>query len=583
MDDWLLAAKNEALQLPGWDKIQDLLRRKIYENLRRHDVSHFSDLSDVERAVYVDEAHESLRNDPEFHAFQYELSVAVDYHLVHEMDDALSGIDERAKLNILLSKASQGALAILQRLPEQSSSKFLRGLINRTMHPTLRAAVWRAFLRHKQVQKWTASSNGPNKSHEMANDVSERLKSMYAKYFPDATEKNLLAAISVCCMMGSYQSTNNVSDIVLHLSAAVCHVFQDLEETTHLVEAVACLHDAVSSLKLDGNLARVQRVVSERLRHVDISRLLQPFWDGAWVGYFSLETLLFCLDQVVLSGRDGTQLVYVLLSTALLNHCADKLIAFHGDEDALHQYFNRCAGSITPESLSSAFLPYEKELFTHLNLIPLQVPIVKVRPVLPTASPQPVSYHETGPQSESPHGLSQRADDNGSVRTEERNWSMMSPFQAASEDLRYSPISPDLRYTPITPDLHDAANVALGDGKKKTDPFRSRLHLLGAQVEMDVLDALSRLPKEDFDPHKPRPQVKLGKRSRALPPIQSQDTVCEICTHANLNAEDVAEQLIAMGLVDDRESPTYKEIHSRRPLAWRKYQYVLDTSKLPSR
>eukprot|EP00397_Hematodinium_sp_SG-2012_P014056 GEMP01014284.1.p1 GENE.GEMP01014284.1~~GEMP01014284.1.p1 ORF type:complete len:539 (+),score=116.48 GEMP01014284.1:61-1677(+) len=538
MDDWLLAAKNEALQLPGWDKIQDLLRRKIYENLRRHDVSHFSDLSDVERAVYVDEAHESLRNDPEFHAFQYELSVAVDYHLVHEMDDALSGIDERAKLNILLSKASQGALAILQRLPEQSSSKFLRGLINRTMHPTLRAAVWRAFLRHKQVQKWTASSNGPNKSHEMANDVSERLKSMYAKYFPDATEKNLLAAISVCCMMGSYQSTNNVSDIVLHLSAAVCHVFQDLEETTHLVEAVACLHDAVSSLKLDGNLARVQRVVSERLRHVDISRLLQPFWDGAWVGYFSLETLLFCLDQVVLSGRDGTQLVYVLLSTALLNHCADKLIAFHGDEDALHQYFNRCAGSITPESLSSAFLPYEKELFTHLNLIPLQVPI---------------------------------------------NWSMMSPFQAASEDLRYSPISPDLRYTPITPDLHDAANVALGDGKKKTDPFRSRLHLLGAQVEMDVLDALSRLPKEDFDPHKPRPQVKLGKRSRALPPIQSQDTVCEICTHANLNAEDVAEQLIAMGLVDDRESPTYKEIHSRRPLAWRKYQYVLDTSKLPSR
>eukprot|EP00397_Hematodinium_sp_SG-2012_P015761 GEMP01016058.1.p1 GENE.GEMP01016058.1~~GEMP01016058.1.p1 ORF type:complete len:498 (+),score=110.84 GEMP01016058.1:61-1554(+) len=497
MDDWLLAAKNEALQLPGWDKIQDLLRRKIYENLRRHDVSHFSDLSDVERAVYVDEAHESLRNDPEFHAFQYELSVAVDYHLVHEMDDALSGIDERAKLNILLSKASQGALAILQRLPEQSSSKFLRGLINRTMHPTLRAAVWRAFLRHKQVQKWTASSNGPNKSHEMANDVSERLKSMYAKYFPDATEKNLLAAISVCCMMGSYQSTNNVSDIVLHLSAAVCHVFQDLEETTHLVEAVA---------EIFGSL-------------------------------------------VVLSGRDGTQLVYVLLSTALLNHCADKLIAFHGDEDALHQYFNRCAGSITPESLSSAFLPYEKELFTHLNLIPLQVPIVKVRP----------------------------------VRTEERNWSMMSPFQAASEDLRYSPISPDLRYTPITPDLHDAANVALGDGKKKTDPFRSRLHLLGAQVEMDVLDALSRLPKEDFDPHKPRPQVKLGKRSRALPPIQSQDTVCEICTHANLNAEDVAEQLIAMGLVDDRESPTYKEIHSRRPLAWRKYQYVLDTSKLPSR
>eukprot|EP00397_Hematodinium_sp_SG-2012_P012240 GEMP01012404.1.p1 GENE.GEMP01012404.1~~GEMP01012404.1.p1 ORF type:complete len:535 (+),score=120.22 GEMP01012404.1:61-1665(+) len=472
MDDWLLAAKNEALQLPGWDKIQDLLRRKIYENLRRHDVSHFSDLSDVERAVYVDEAHESLRNDPEFHAFQYELSVAVDYHLVHEMDDALSGIDERAKLNILLSKASQGALAILQRLPEQSSSKFLRGLINRTMHPTLRAAVWRAFLRHKQVQKWTASSNGPNKSHEMANDVSERLKSMYAKYFPDATEKNLLAAISVCCMMGSYQSTNNVSDIVLHLSAAVCHVFQDLEETTHLVEAVA---------EIFGSL-------------------------------------------VVLSGRDGTQLVYVLLSTALLNHCADKLIAFHGDEDALHQYFNRCAGSITPESLSSAFLPYEKELFTHLNLIPLQVPIVKVRP----------------------------------VRTEERNWSMMSPFQAASEDLRYSPISPDLRYTPITPDLHDAANVALGDGKKKTDPFRSRLHLLGAQVEMDVLDALSRLPKEDFDPHKPRPQVKLGKRSRALPPIQSQDTVCEICTHANLNAEDVAEQLIAMGLVDDRDAGVEK-------------------------
>lgn len=320
-----------------------------------------------------------------------------------------------------------------------------------------------------------------------------------------------------------------------------------------------------------GNLEQVLRLASEKLHRLDIRKLLTPFWESAWVAYLPVETMLFCLDQVVLTGKEGVSQVYVLLSVALLNHSADKMAAFDGDEDALQRYFHHCAGSTTPENLSAALLPYVTDLLAHLHLTPPQAPVAKVRhipeaqpmyAIAATASkahrfsnhgsdaagdtiigdnasgsPQTRPFQQANSEKSKHSDGHDGADDN---RSPERALSTMSPF-------RESPSQQDLCYSP---DSVDDVPVAADEQMVENEESRSRLHLLSPQIEMDVLDALSKLPS---DQAKERVRVKVGNRHRTLPPIHTMDTVCEICDHAALTTEDVADQLLALGLVDDRD------------------------------
>lgn len=294
-----------------------------------------------------------------------------------------------------------------------------------------------------------------------------------------------------------------VSDLVIYLSIAICHVFEDeLDNCEDLVVMVAGLYDLVYSLWLtDRNLEDVQRLASSDLTNA--GTLLRPLWNQAWSVPLSLATSLFCLDQVILAGNKGTEFVYTMLGAGFLNLAADELTGKKSDVRA----FEKCIAAICPEELSDALIPYLDDLYEELHFIPKMAKV------------------QGGGKLKMDRELRSRKKD-GQKRRRRRRKMETPPESSESEN--------------------ESLQVPEDQVKKQCT---SRLRNLPLQDETGVLDALRELPRDvSFM------QIISNQMVHTLPPIFDHDTVCEILTHMQGNlGPDVAEQLIALGLVDDRD------------------------------
>jgi hypothetical protein len=205
LPDWLASLKTELLSTGEWGALVREVYNGVTGRLEQNHIQFFSDLHTSEKSLFIDEVEKSLFSTPTYKKFQGMLSRALD----HSLSDAVSSdilmdlerkdiLDNQAsnkaqlgatvlgldveqqnqdrlrhdhrrgataddarrtraqqgvghRIDLILERASEGAVKLLQRLPNEKST--LRIMLNKEFPPKLRYQAWRLYLGHPEARE----------------------------------------------------------------------------------------------------------------------------------------------------------------------------------------------------------------------------------------------------------------------------------------------------------------------------------------------------------------------------------------------------------------------------------------------
>ena len=193
LPDWLDQLKTDLLSTGQWGALVRDVYNGVTNRLEQNHIQFFSDLSAQEKSLFIDEVEKSLFSTPTYKKFQGMLSRSLDHSLSDAVsDDVLSDLGRKDllddgllasgktdseireirkrkdhetnmfrnqrsnngvghKVDQILIRASEGAVQLLKRLPNEKST--LRIMLNKQFPPKLRYQAWRLYLGHPEARE----------------------------------------------------------------------------------------------------------------------------------------------------------------------------------------------------------------------------------------------------------------------------------------------------------------------------------------------------------------------------------------------------------------------------------------------
>jgi len=97
--------------------------------LKLSKLAYFSDLSEDEKIVFMDEVEKNLQGTDVHNAFLAELSRTINQNLTTSVVSQMKG-SSSMKVNLILNHAAQGCVDLLERLPDEEKGT-IRLMLNR--------------------------------------------------------------------------------------------------------------------------------------------------------------------------------------------------------------------------------------------------------------------------------------------------------------------------------------------------------------------------------------------------------------------------------------------------------------------
>lgn len=165
---WVLDLKKEALGSEEWAQLSKAVEGRVQDKLAKHGLQIWSQLSDAEKEIFVDEVEEDIRHEATYQRFYRRLGGSLDKTLLR-LEDAefrfsgaktqvhARGFDEQTEekrrhpdIVKVLELAGEGAGALLRRWPDRLNELKVVGC--RGLPTGLRREVWRLQLEHAEAR-----------------------------------------------------------------------------------------------------------------------------------------------------------------------------------------------------------------------------------------------------------------------------------------------------------------------------------------------------------------------------------------------------------------------------------------------
>ncbi|XP_033627019.1 uncharacterized protein LOC117289929 isoform X2 [Asterias rubens] len=148
---WLLDSKSELTRTDEWKVLTEELYQAIQQQLTESRVSRFTELSDAEKQLFLERAAKAIQEGETLQNFKQLASKSLDQHLSsHANQQLLTSAPTGSKSELILDHAREGALGLLKRWPGNKAK--LHQFFNQALPDRLRQITWRLFLRSPKVR-----------------------------------------------------------------------------------------------------------------------------------------------------------------------------------------------------------------------------------------------------------------------------------------------------------------------------------------------------------------------------------------------------------------------------------------------
>jgi hypothetical protein len=146
LPEWLQESKAGLTKSPQWQAMTQAAHAQIKTMLARNNVQYFSDLTDAERVLFMDQVEKSLAGRDVYGNFVSEMGAQLSINMAMSVESEFKKKEnEMSKVELILKLAAEGTVGIMARLPEEQQAT-LRLLLNQEFPKPLRFPAWKHFL-----------------------------------------------------------------------------------------------------------------------------------------------------------------------------------------------------------------------------------------------------------------------------------------------------------------------------------------------------------------------------------------------------------------------------------------------------
>jgi hypothetical protein len=146
LPEWLQNSKAGLTKSPQWQAMTQAAHAQIKTMLARNNVQYFSDLSDGERVLFMDQVEKSLADGEIYGDFVSEMGAHLSMNMAMSVESEFKKKNnEMSKVELILKHAAEGTVGVMARLPEDQQAT-LRLLLNHEFPNPLRFPAWKHFL-----------------------------------------------------------------------------------------------------------------------------------------------------------------------------------------------------------------------------------------------------------------------------------------------------------------------------------------------------------------------------------------------------------------------------------------------------
>ena len=352
---WLDNMRSDLMSTVEWQNLTTVVYHSVQDRLKQNHIQFFSDLNDVEKALFIDEVERSLAHDSVYKGFQGVLSRSLDESLSNEVERELleSGSSRTNKVNMILERAAEGATSLLKRLPSEKST--MRIMLNHEFPGPLRKQAWSMFLGHPEARQKYERDVIKSRMSTISDrdaDISNKCQIMIDSKFPELDNHRISTLISLMKTTLSYYevlSQRDLEEVNYYLCLPLAHVFCAVNtEASTANEAYLALMELprpkfMSSITefLAETLERVDRELFEHIAQVNatastgvssgvttetyIANLMEPHIMRCFVGTVSMPVCCYIWDQGLMLGSFDKMIPNFAITIMLL--LRDQLLA----------------------------------------------------------------------------------------------------------------------------------------------------------------------------------------------------------------------------------------------------------------
>ena len=328
---WLENMRSDLMSSQEWQNLTTVVYHSVQDRLKQNHIQFFSDLNDVEKALFIDEVERSLAHDNVYKNFQGVLSRSLDESLSNQVERELleTGSSRVNKVDMILERAAEGATRLLKRLPSEKST--MRIMLNHEFPGPLRKQAWSMFLGHPEArQKYERdvikSRMSTISDHDA--DISNKCQMLIDSKFPELETHRISTLISLMKTTLSYYETltqRDLEEVNYYLCLPLSHIYCAVNtEASAVIEAYLALMELprpkyMSSITtfLSESLEKLDKELYEHIAQINatatttvsgvttetyISNLLEPHILRCFVGTVSMPVCCYIWDQALMLG-----------------------------------------------------------------------------------------------------------------------------------------------------------------------------------------------------------------------------------------------------------------------------------------
>ncbi|KAH9524500.1 hypothetical protein Btru_027035 [Bulinus truncatus] len=421
---WLLNSKEEITKSKEWNSFVHELHEAVQQQLTESHVQYFTDLSEAEKALFMQRATKALEGSSSSKNLFNKVSAAMDQQLNAQVGQQLledSPTDTRPDL--VIEAAEEGVISLLKRWPDMKSK--LHICFNQPLVEPMRQLAWHLYLSNPKVRKAYVELLNDNpraaiSPHDI--EISQKVEQMVLAEQTFSDLKGSVGAFYAMKATLSYhharqQTNNRLKDIDYFLvvpfvvvaggslsrrepaSSKVVALLVE-EYLTYMSSRPGFVIDSGSALhneEMKGFVAKVAEILEKHYPDVSsviaktyvparekivatekgsralllegLQELIRPMVRTMLIGYLNFETLLYVWDQYILGlnvpGFSTEWLAVVIATVIGLEH--DKLKECQSPL-AMETVLNRDSPLLTVQQFQFQVKRYHyRELFAMLT------------------------------------------------------------------------------------------------------------------------------------------------------------------------------------------------------------------------
>ncbi|XP_054856992.1 uncharacterized protein LOC129344406 isoform X2 [Eublepharis macularius] len=342
---WLQRARNSVENLQEWEDFTKGLFDAIQQQLRASHVNSFLDLSEAEKVFVLQKATKTIQEGDAYKALTSQVSTCLEKEIYHQMAQEMRcGGPVTNRMPLFLTHIEDGMMTLLEKRPDLRGR--LHSLFNQTLPARLRGLMWRLYLSDGKAKLEYLSQMAAHRATSWKDrEISLRCQALLdSEPTFKALKDSKVAARHLRNVLSYYHKLHGTSTPLREedyfLPVPLLQTILDTASPSVLESTVSVsallVEEFLTFMKLqpwlpkcctsqDPNSASILEEVASLLEEMDrdlarflqsmyiqpeedhkeallrgVRHVLQPALGTLFVGYLSMDTVLYIWDQIIL-------------------------------------------------------------------------------------------------------------------------------------------------------------------------------------------------------------------------------------------------------------------------------------------